>query len=316
VYLTTDDVDVAKKIAKNVRHSGGGLRFVKALGLLVEGRAQVSMNLTDFTRTPIHRVVEMIRSEAKRHGVDVHSSELVGLTPQAALIDTAAWYLQLDDFETDQLIESHLTGSAEDSFLDRLADGAPTPGGGSAAAHSGAMAAALVAMVGRLTMGKKKYADVEDQAQEIVRQAESLRADLEAAAIEDAQAFDGVMRALRMAKDSGAEKAARAEALEHATIQAGEVPLAVARKSAEVLVLAAEIAAIGNTNALSDAGVAGSLAIAAIQSAALNVKVNGSGLADKDLASRWQKELNELERISEEKLKEIHRQLNERAQVT
>jgi formiminotetrahydrofolate cyclodeaminase len=92
--------------------------------------------------------------------------------------------------------------------------------------------------------------------------------------------------------------------------------LAVARKSAEVLVLAAEIAAIGNTNALSDAGVAGSLAIAAIQSAALNVKVNGSGLADKDLASRWQKELNELERISEEKLKEIHRQLRDRAQVT
>ncbi len=316
VYLTTDDVDVAKVIAKHVRHSGGGLRFVKALGLLVEGRAQVSMNLTDFTRTPIHRVVEMIRSEARRHGVDVHSSELVGLTPQAALVDTAAWYLQLDDFEPGQLIESHLTGSTEASFLDRLADGAPTPGGGSAAAHSGAMAAALVAMVGRLTVGKKKYADVEDQAQEIVSQADSLRAELEAAAVKDAQAFDGVMRALRMSKDSDADKAARVEALERATIQAGEVPLMVAKQSAEVLELAAEISAIGNTNALSDAGVAGSLAIAAIQSAALNVKVNGSGLADKDLASRWQKELSELERSSEEKLNEIQRQLKERAQIT
>ena len=316
VYLTTDDVKVAKKIAKHVRHSGGGLRFVKALGLLVEGRAQVSMNLTDFTRTPVHRVVEMIRSEARRHGVDVHSSELVGLTPQASLIDAAVWYLQLDDFEPEQLIESHLTGSAEDSFLDRLADGAPTPGGGSAAAQSGATAAALVAMVGRLTIGKMKYADVEDRAMAIVWQADVLRGDLEAAVISDANAFNGVMRALRMSKESDAEKASRTQALEHATIQAGEVPLAVAQKSAEVLVLAAEIAAIGNTNALSDAGVAGSLAIAAIQSATLNVKVNGSGLADKDLASRWLKELNELERISEEKLKEIHRQLQERAQIT
>ena len=316
VYLTTDDVDVAKKIAKHVRHSGGGLRFVKALGLLVEGRAQVSMNLTDFARTPIHRVVEMIRSEAKHHGVGVHSSELVGLTPQAALIASAAWYLQLDDFEPEQIIESHLTGSTEDSLLDRLADGAPTPGGGSAAAHSGAMAAALVAMVGRLTMGKKKYADVDDQAQEIVSRADSLRAELEAAAVEDAQAFDGVMMALRMSKDSDVEKAARAEALEHATIAAGEVPMMVAKKSAEVLELAAEISAIGNTNALSDAGVAGSLAIAAIQSAALNVKVNGSGLADKDLASRWLKELTELGGNSEEKVKEIHRQLQERAQIS
>jgi len=90
----------------------------------------------------------------------------------------------------------------------------------------------------------------------------------------------------------------------------------VAKKSAEVLELAAEISAIGNTNALSDAGVAGSLAIAAIQSAALNVKVNGGGLADKELASRWLKELNELGGISEEKLKEIHRQLQERAQIS
>ena len=316
VYLTTDDVDVAKKIAKNVRHSGGGLRFVKALGLLVEGRAQVSMNLTDFTRTPIHRVVEMIRSEAKRHGVDVHSSELVGLTPQAALIDSAVWYLQLDAFEPEQLIESHLTGSTEDSFLDRLADGAPTPGGGSAAAQSGAMAAALVAMVGRLTIGKRKYAEVEDRAKAIVWQADILRGDLEAAVISDAQAFNGVMKARRMSKDSDAAKAARAKALEHAMIQAGELPLMVAKQSAEVLELAAKISAIGNTNALSDAGVAGSLAIAAIQSAALNVKVNRSGLADKDLADRWRKELRLLEEISEEKLQEIRRQLKERAQIT
>jgi glutamate formiminotransferase/formiminotetrahydrofolate cyclodeaminase len=315
VYLTTEDVDVAKAIAKHVRHSGGGLRFVKALGLLVEGRAQVSMNLTDFTRTPIHRVVEMIRSEARRHGVDVHSSELVGLTPQAALIDAGAWYLQLDELEPEQIIESHLSGSTDESFLDRLAGGAPTPGGGSAAAQSGAMAAALVAMVGRLTMGKKKYADVEDQAQKIVSQADTLRGDLEAAVIQDAQAFDGVMKALRMPKESDAEKAARAEAIEHATIQAGEVPLMVTKKSVEVLQLAAELSSIGNTNALSDAGVAGNLAMAAVQSAALNVKVNAGGLIDTELADRWGVELQKLETSSDEYMTEIRGQLSERAEI-
>ena len=105
VYLTTSEVDVAKKIAKAVRQSSGGLRYVKALGLLVEGRAQVSMNLTNFRETPIGRVVEMIRREAQRYGIAIHHSELVGLIPQEALIDAAVWYTQLDQFSTDQILE-------------------------------------------------------------------------------------------------------------------------------------------------------------------------------------------------------------------
>ncbi|MEO8608090.1 MAG: glutamate formimidoyltransferase [Chloroflexota bacterium] len=108
VYLTTDDVEIARKIAIAVRYSSGGLRFVKALGLLVDGRAQVSMNLTDFTQTPIARVVEMIRREAAHHGTAVHHSELVGMIPQMALIDAAQWYLQLDQFSRDQILESRL----------------------------------------------------------------------------------------------------------------------------------------------------------------------------------------------------------------
>ncbi|HEY84370.1 MAG TPA: glutamate formimidoyltransferase [Chloroflexi bacterium] len=108
VYLNTDDVEIAKKIGKAVRHSGGGLRFVKGMGLLVDGKAQVSMNLTDFTRTPVFRVVEMIRREAARYGVSIESSELIGLIPQQALIDAAAWYLQLDGFSPEQVLENHL----------------------------------------------------------------------------------------------------------------------------------------------------------------------------------------------------------------
>ncbi|MFQ5611811.1 MAG: glutamate formimidoyltransferase [Anaerolineae bacterium] len=108
VYLTTGDVEIAKKIGKAVRHSGGGLRFVKGMGLLVDGKAQVSMNLTDYTKTPVFRVVEMIRREAQRYGVGIESTELIGLIPQQALIDSAVWYLQLDGFAPEQVLESRL----------------------------------------------------------------------------------------------------------------------------------------------------------------------------------------------------------------
>jgi len=109
VFLSTDDVDIARQIARAVRQSSGGLQHVKALGLAVEGRAQVSMNLTDFKRTPVHRVVELIRREASRYGVAVERSELIGLIPEQALIDAAQWYLQLDGFSPDQVLEIRLS---------------------------------------------------------------------------------------------------------------------------------------------------------------------------------------------------------------
>ncbi len=109
VYLDTDDVEVAKAIARAVRHSSGGLRYVKALGLLVGGRAQVSMNLTDYAQTPVHRVVEMIRREAARYGVAVAESELIGLIPNEALVEAAKFYLQMgSDFSSQQILENRL----------------------------------------------------------------------------------------------------------------------------------------------------------------------------------------------------------------
>ena len=108
VYLGTDDVEVAKAIARAVRHSSGGLRYVKALGLLVKGQAQVSMNLTDYRQTPVHRVVEMIRREAERYGVSVAESELIGLIPNEALVEAAEFYLQLGDFSSRQILENRL----------------------------------------------------------------------------------------------------------------------------------------------------------------------------------------------------------------
>src|SRR5512147_2947036 len=108
VYLTTGNVDVAKKIAKAIRHSSGGLRYVKSLGLLVEGRAQVSINFTNFRETPLARVIETIRREAQRYGVNIHHSELIGLIPQEALLDAAIWYTQLDGFDKSQVLEARL----------------------------------------------------------------------------------------------------------------------------------------------------------------------------------------------------------------
>jgi glutamate formiminotransferase len=109
VYLNTANVTPARAIAKAVRHSSGGLRFVKALGLLVEGQAQVSMNLTDLKRTPIHRVLELVRVEAARYGLSVTRSEVVGLLPAQALFDAAEFYLQLDGFSTKQILENRLS---------------------------------------------------------------------------------------------------------------------------------------------------------------------------------------------------------------
>jgi glutamate formiminotransferase len=114
VYLSTDDVATAKTIARAVRHSSGGLRCVKALGMLAEGQAQISMNLTNYRVTPIHRVVELIRTEADRFGVSVTRSEVVGLVPAEALLEAAQFYLQLHGFHPDQVLENRLSDDGGD----------------------------------------------------------------------------------------------------------------------------------------------------------------------------------------------------------
>jgi len=288
VYLNTNNLTVAKAIAKGLRQSSGGYRYVKALGMLVEGMAQVSMNLTNFSQTPVYRVVETIRREAARYGVNIHHSELVGLIPQEALIDSAVWYLQLNGFKADQILEQRLYAAASRSgaatclsFLDDLAAANPTPGGGSAAAHAGAMGAALVAMVARLTIGKKKYAAVEAQMIEILNQAERLRRELTAAIDEDSAAFEGVMASFKLPKDTPEQQRVRAEAIEKATLRAAQVPLTVAQKSVEVMALAERAVALGNLNAISDGASAAAMARAALTSAGYNVRINLAGLADK-----------------------------------
>ncbi len=308
VYLTTDDVSIAKKIAKAVRHSSGGLRFVKALGLSVDGIAQVSMNLTNFRATPLARVVEFIRREAARYGVNVRHSELVGLIPQEALVDAAQWYMQLDQFEPAQILETRLKEAQQvmrertptptttsNDFLDALASNTPAPGGGSASAYSGAAAAALVAMVARLTIGKKKYAQAEEPMKAVLIRVEELRRELTAAIEEDAEAFFAVLEGFMLPKDTTENVRKRAETIESATLKAARVPLRVGRKVVEVMEHAVKVVEIGNLNAISDGATGAALAYAALTGAGYNVRINIAALKDPSPGKAMIEEIEELE---------------------
>jgi glutamate formiminotransferase/formiminotetrahydrofolate cyclodeaminase len=286
VYLNTAQVEIAKAIARAARQSNGGFRCVKAMGVLVDGRAQVSMNLTDFRQTPVARVVEFVRREAARYGASITHTELVGLSPQAALIDAAQWYLQLDGLQPDQILENRLGESREPAqlapaaFLDATAAGTPAPGGGSVSALAGALAAALAAMVARLTVGKPKYAEVETQLQALIAQAEPLRARLAALVDEDSAAYDAVVAAMKLPRGTDEEKTARQAAIQSATLHAAQVPLETARLCLQALELALVVAQSGNVNSMTDAAVAGWMGRAAVEGAGLNVRVNAASLAD------------------------------------
>jgi glutamate formiminotransferase/formiminotetrahydrofolate cyclodeaminase len=324
LYLNTSDVAIANRIARAIRQSSGGLRFVKAMGVLVEGQAQVSMNLTNFKKTPVQRVTELVRREAERYGASIVRSELVGMIPQQALIDAAQWYLQLDGLQDDQIFENKLAvvdeprgaGQSADSFLDSIAAATATPGGGAAGAYAGAMAAALVAMVARLTVGKKKYADVEPEMQSVITSAEKLRADLTASVAADIAAFDDVMAAYKLPKDSESEIEAREEAIEQAMTVAAEVPLKVTRDASSVLGLAAVVAEKGNINAVSDSGSAAGLALASARAAALNVRINAGLVKDREAAKFWLDEVSTLEHSLTETYESISRTIRNRMNAT
>ena len=323
IYLNTSDVGIAEKIARRVRNSSGGFRYVKAMGVLVGGLAQVSMNLTNFRRSPMAQITEMVRREAARYGAGIHHSEIVGLVPNQALVNAARWYLQLDGFENEQLLDSRLFAwqgeqmsaakTEQSDFLEQVAEGTPSPGGGSAAAHTGALAAALAAMVGRLTVGKPKYAEVEAETWQIIARAEALRKELTEAIDLDAQAFDGILQARRLPKLTESQQQARSEAITKATLHAARVPLETAGKCLAVMKLAARMAEIGNLNAISDAGAGAQLAAAAFRSAALNVRINLLGMENEPEPARILAELDNLQGEAEGVLSSVQESLAKRA---
>jgi glutamate formiminotransferase/formiminotetrahydrofolate cyclodeaminase len=294
VNLRGDDRAVAEALARAVRYRSGGLRHVKALGVVDGGQAQVTMNLTDPIATPPRRALALLRAEAERYGVPIAGAEIVGLAPLDSLLDAAEHALGLTGFRREQILEwqllAHLGPVAEAPpsdgepdvvpYLEALASSAPTPGGGGAAALVGALAAALGEMVANLTIGREKFADVEERMQRLLAELTHARRRLTAAMAEDAAAFTAYMDARRLPRATPEERQARATATQAATLTAAEAPLGVARECLALLPLVAQAAELGNPNVASDAGVAAILAEAAVRAAGLNVRVNLPGLTD------------------------------------
>jgi len=292
VYLNTPDVEIAKKVAKAVRFSNGGLRYVKGMGVPVRGLAQVSMNLTDFEQTPIARVFEFVKREAARYGVMPVSSEIVGLIPKKALEQAAEWFLQVENFDSSLILENRLaavmTGKMAvggvsagiEPFLEQLAAATATPGGGSASAAAGAMAASLGQMVAGMSRGKKAYLQYERELGEAIAHLAQLREELKCAIDADAESYNAVVRAYKQAKESANGDGIINEALKQAT----NVPLNVAERARDVARAVESLRKITNPKMSSDLDVAAALAQAAIQGALANVEINLESLHDDTFA--------------------------------
>jgi glutamate formiminotransferase len=293
IFLNTPDVEIAKKVAKTVRFSSGGLRFVKGAGFLVRGQAQVSMNLTDFEQTPIQRVFELVKKEAARYGVAPLSSEIVGLIPKKALESAAEWFLQIENFDSSLILESRLAAvmggktaigglrAGVEPFVEQLAAPTATPGGGSAAAASAAMAAGLATMVASMSRGKKAYLQYERELSEAIARLSELREALKAAIDADAESYNAVMKAYKQAKDSAGKDGVIEDALKQAT----NVPLGVAERAREVAAIVETLKPITNPNMKSDLTTGLALARAAMEGALANVEINLESLKDQAFAA-------------------------------
>jgi glutamate formiminotransferase/formiminotetrahydrofolate cyclodeaminase len=300
VYLgPAANMPIAKEVAKSVRGSVGGLRYVKGLAFEVDGQAQVSMNLVDTEKTPMHQAYDMVKMEAEARGVTPTWSELVGLVPERALFEAAARHVRLRNFTPDMVLERKVRsaisgGESLSGFVGSVASPTPTPGGGSVAAHAGALAAALAQMVAGLTVGKKKYASVDAEMRELAVRAAAVGNTLAALVARDADAYAEVAAAYKTPAESDAQQAEKVARIDDALLAAAAVPLETARACAAVAELALAVAERGNTNAASDAGVAALLAEAGCVGASYNVRINVAGMADKGRGAALSAEAKEL----------------------
>ena len=287
VYLgPASNMPVAKEVAKAVRGSAGGLKYVKGLGFEVDGQAQVSMNLVDTEKTPLHQAFDTVKMEAEARGVTPTWSEIVGLVPERVLFDAAARHIRLRNFSTDMVVEHKVRtvisgGESLSGFVGSVAAPTPTPGGGSVAAHAGALAAALAQMVAGLTVGKKKYAAVDAEMRELAIRAAALGNTLSTLVARDASAYAVVAAAYKLPAEGEAQQREKTAKIDEALLHAAEVPLETARACAQVAELALVVAERGNTNAASDAGVAALLAEAGCVGAGYNVRINVNSLSEK-----------------------------------
>jgi len=301
-----------------------------------ENIAQISMNLLNFLNVNLHDVFETCSEEAEKLGAKVTGSEIVGLVPKESLVIAGRFYSEkekmkitnedeLVNLAIDKLGLSELypfnpeekvieymveeTGSLASKtikgFLSETASSSPAPGGGSVAALSGALGTALSSMVCNLTIGKEKYKDVEDEIKEVLAKSEKLRKRLTELIDEDTEAFNDVMKAFKMSKDTEEQIEKRKQAIQKGYKTAAVVPFETAKTCEKILDVAMIVAKKGNTNSITDAAVSALMAKAGVESAILNVKINLGSIKDSAFVGKMLSELENLQHNTTTKATEI-----------
>ena len=323
----------------------GTLKGCKAIGWYIDeyGIAQVSMNITDIDVTPLHVAFDEVCRAATARGLRVTGAEIVGLVPKRVLIDAGKYYLEkqerslgiseeeiikiavksmsLDDLKPfdphEKVIEYLMVDPAEQARREKLvrmslknfaaetASESPAPGGGSISAYMGALGAALGTMVANLSAHKRGWDDRWKEFSDWAEKGQAIMHELVALVDEDTAAFDKIMAAFGLPKGTDEEKAARAAAIEEATLHATKVPLRTMKASLKAFEIARAMASGGNPNSVSDAGVGALAARSAVLGAELNVKINAAGLKDRDAADRLVGEAAEIAAKAAQEEKEI-----------
>jgi glutamate formiminotransferase/formiminotetrahydrofolate cyclodeaminase len=315
----------------------GKFKFVQAGGMMYnENIAQISMNLLNFHEVSLHDVYEAAKEEAKNYNKEITGSEIVGVVPKEALLRAGEFYskkenkinleenelvelaiekLGLSDlyqFKSDEKIIDYIVESSEllvtlniKQFLSELASSSPAPGGGSVAALSGALGSALSSMVCNLTIGKDKYLKDEDLIIETLKKIEKVRYKLIDLIDLDTNAFNDVMKAFKMPKQSEEDIIKRKKAIQEGYKKAAMVPYKTAITCYEILDIAELLTQKGNKNSITDASVSAIMANAGIQSAILNVKINIGSINDKKYVENLTEKLSDIEKISKDKTEKI-----------
>jgi glutamate formiminotransferase/formiminotetrahydrofolate cyclodeaminase len=319
----------------------GSLKCVKGIGWFIEeyGVAQISMNLTNISVTPVHIAYDEVFKKALERGVRVTGSELVGLIPLQAMLDAGKYFLKkqnrslgvsqsellkiaiksmglddlkafnpkeriiefiLDDDKNNKLVDMTLTG-----FADETASESPAPGGGSISAYVGSLGVSLGTMVANLSSHKRGWEDRWEKFSEWAEKGQVLKDELLHLVDEDTNAFNKIMDGFGMPKKTDEEKAARKKAIQDASKYAMEIPFKVMQKSVDAMEVMKAMAEIGNPNSVSDAGVGTLCARTAVRGAFLNVKINGSGVDDKDFVNDFLSKGEEIEKKAKQLEDEI-----------
>jgi glutamate formiminotransferase/formiminotetrahydrofolate cyclodeaminase len=315
----------------------GKFKGVQAGGMMYnENIAQVSMNLLNFKDANMHHVFEEVKKQAKNLAVKVTGSEIVGLVPKESLTIGGKFYaeqqgLKITDEEElvslaieklglsdlypfkaeEKVIEymveetGPLVSMKINKFLSELASNSPAPGGGSVAALAGSLGAALSSMVCNLTIGKEKYAGVQDEIKQVLGKSEQIRKQLVKLIDKDTEAFNDVIKAFKMPKETDEQKKKRSLAIQKGYETAASVPLETAKTCAEILTLAKVIAKKGNQNSITDSAVSALMAKAGVNSAILNVRINLSSIKDEKFVDKINAELKRIEKDTAVKTNEI-----------